>query len=350
MPTRLSASGPRLQRLLVVRQRIGIGLGAAHFQRDRVGIVGQVDARLIGGIGLRHFLRAVAERHHPRRRPLDQRLGLRKERLAEAALADRRGIVVVELLRDVARQLHVLLLVFADRHMRCAIDQDVGRHQVWIGVKSDRGILAVLAGLLLELGHAIEPAQPRHAVEHPGELGVLGNLALVEHDVLLRIDAAGDERRGHLADRLGQLVRLLPHRDGVQVDHAIDAVVRVLQLDEPDDGAEVVAEMQVAGRLHPGEHLFLERLDGWRVHVEIPFACGHIPQRPGRCKRTATMPLDVAAAVRQTRFIPPRFRGGWPSGGDSRARSGGDCRTLRQSSPTRPLADARVHPPPAGEG
>ena len=156
-------------------------------------------------------------------------------------------------------QLQVLLLVLADRHVRRAIDQDVGRHQVRIGVEPDRGVLAVLAGLLLELGHAVEPAEPRHAVEHPGELGVLGDLALVEHDVLLRIDAAGDERRGHLADRLGQLVRVLPHRDGVQVDHAIDAVVAVLQLDELDDGAEVIAEVQVAGRLHPGEHLFLER-------------------------------------------------------------------------------------------
>ena len=167
--------------------------------------------------------------------------------------------VVVELLRDVARELEVLLLVLADRHMGGAIDQNVGGHQGRIGVEPDRGVLAVLAGLLLELGHAVEPAEPRDAVEDPGELGVLGDLALVEDDVLLRIDAAGDEGGGHLADRLRQLGRVLPDRDGVQVDDAIDAVVGLLQLDELHDRAEIVAEMQVAGRLHAGKHALLER-------------------------------------------------------------------------------------------
>ena len=74
-----------------------------------------------------------------------------------------------------------------------------------IGVEPDRGVLAVLAGLLLELGHAVEPADARDAIEDPGELGVLGDLALVEDDVLLRIDAGGDEGRRHLADARSQL-------------------------------------------------------------------------------------------------------------------------------------------------
>jgi hypothetical protein len=94
--------------------------------------------------------------------------------------------VVVELLRDVTRQFEMLLLILADRHMRRAIDQNVRRHQVRIGVKTDRRVLAVLAGLLLELGHAVQPAETRDTVEHPGEFGVFGHLALVEHDVLLR--------------------------------------------------------------------------------------------------------------------------------------------------------------------
>ena len=88
---------------------------------------------------------------------------------------------------------------------------------------------------------------------------MLGDLALVEDDVLLRIDAAGDERRGHLADVARQLGRVLPDRDRVQVDDAIDAVVAVLQLHEFLDGAEIIAEMQVSGRLHAGKHTLLER-------------------------------------------------------------------------------------------
>ena len=166
--------------------------------------------------------------------------------------------VVVELLRDVARELEMLLLIVPDRHEGGAINQNVGRHQGRIRIETDRGVLAILAGFLLELGHAVEPAEPRHAVEDPGKLGVLGDLALVEHDVLFRIDAAGDEGRGRLADGARQLGRILPHGDRVHVDHAIDAVVALLQRDELHDGAEIVAEMQVAARLHPGKHPLLE--------------------------------------------------------------------------------------------
>jgi hypothetical protein len=35
----------------------------------------------------------------------------------------------------------------------------------------------------------------------------------------------------------------------VQIDDAVDAVEALLQRDELHDGAEIVAEMQVAGRL-----------------------------------------------------------------------------------------------------
>src|SRR5690606_11129292 len=62
----------------------------------------------------------------------------------------------------------------------------------------------------------------------------------------------------HLARRLHQLGRLLPHRDRVQVDDAVDAVMRVLQLHEAADRAEIVAEMEVAGRLDAGEDERLE--------------------------------------------------------------------------------------------
>ena len=87
---------------------------------------------------------------------------------------------------------------------------------------------------------------------------MLSHLALVEHDVLLGIDPTGDKRGGDFADRAGQFGGILPCGDGVQVDDAVDAVVAILQLDEALDGAEVVAKVQIAGRLHAGKHQFLE--------------------------------------------------------------------------------------------
>src|ERR1700732_875741 len=74
-----------------------------------------------------------------------------------------------------------------------AISQNFGRHQHRIVVETNRRILAILAGLFLELRHAVEPADPRHAIEYPCQFRVSGHLALVEHDVLFRIDTRGDE-------------------------------------------------------------------------------------------------------------------------------------------------------------
>src|SRR5918995_1414196 len=93
----------------------------------------------------------------------------------------------------------MLLLILAHRHVGSAIDEDIGSHEIWINIEAHRSSLAVLAGLLLELGHSVEPAQPRHAVEHPGKLGMLRHLALVKNNMLAGIDSGGEERGGDLA-------------------------------------------------------------------------------------------------------------------------------------------------------
>ena len=87
---------------------------------------------------------------------------------------------------------------------------------------------------------------------------MFGDLALVEDDVLARIDAGRDECGRHFADIALQLGRRLRHGDRVQVDDAIDAVVGFLQRDEFGDRAQIVPEVQIACRLHTGEDAFLE--------------------------------------------------------------------------------------------
>ncbi|GAA4526132.1 hypothetical protein GCM10023174_11850 [Chelativorans composti] len=44
----------------------------------------------------------------------------------------------------------------------------------------------------------------------------------------------------------------------MQIDDAVDALVRVLKRDELLQGPEIVAQMQVACRLHPRENELLE--------------------------------------------------------------------------------------------
>src|SRR5262249_8675017 len=96
------------------------------------------------------------------------------------------------------------------------------------------------------------------------------NLALIEHDMALWIDARGDEGRRHLACVAGELVGILKHGNGVEIDHAVEAIVLRLQCDEFGDGAEIVAEVQIAGRLHAGEHAGLSGGHAGRAFVRNP--------------------------------------------------------------------------------
>lgn len=73
---------------------------------------------------------------------------------------------------------------------------------------------------------------------------------LVEDNVRGRIDSGGDVGGSDLARVRRQFLRLLPDRDRVHVDDAIDAFMRLLQRNEIADRAKIIAEMQVAGGLY----------------------------------------------------------------------------------------------------
>ncbi len=237
--------GPAVEFLRARGQRIGIGFCLADFFGDELGVIGHGDTGHVRRVRLAHFGRAVTERHHPCRGAEDQRLDDREEIDAE---------IVVELLCDVADQFKVLFLVFADGHVGAFVQQDVGGHQVRVGIEADGGVFLVLAGLFLELGHAVEPPQAGHAIEDPGQLRVAGHLALVEDDVALGVDAGGQHRGGDVPGVGFQLFRVLPDGDGVQVDDAEQAFVIVLQPHPVANGAQVIAEMQITRRLHAGKN------------------------------------------------------------------------------------------------
>jgi len=80
------------------------------------------------------------------------------------------------------------------------------------------------------------------------------------------VDARSDEGGGHLAGVAGELVGVLEGGDGVQIDHAIEAVVVGLQLHETRDGPEIIAEMQIARGLNAREHA------GFMRHASAPVA------------------------------------------------------------------------------
>ena len=117
--------------------------------------------------------------------------------------------------------------------------------------------LAVLARLVLPLGHAVQPAHPRRAAEQPLQLGVGGDLRLVEQHRALGVDPAGDQRGGHLERGGGELCGNVRLADRVEVGEEEQSLVGfghlVLHAHPVADRAEVVAEVEVAGGLDAGD-------------------------------------------------------------------------------------------------
>ena len=75
-------------------------------------------------------------------------------------------------------ELDMLLLVLADRNVGGLVKQDVRGLQHGIGEQTDRRAFAVLARLLLELRHSVEPADARGALQQPSQLRVRRDRAL----------------------------------------------------------------------------------------------------------------------------------------------------------------------------
>src|SRR3546814_4570135 len=89
-------------------------------------------------------------------------------------------LIGVELDRDIAAEFQMLLLIFAHGNMGRLVEQNVGSLQHGIDEQANAGTLAVLACLVLELRHAIEPTKPRGAIPKPGQFSMGGHTG-VQH-------------------------------------------------------------------------------------------------------------------------------------------------------------------------
>ena len=158
------------------------------------------------------------------------------------------AVSVIEAFGGVAAQLDVLLLVGADGDLLGVVEEDVGRLQRRVGEQAG-GHELVLVALVLELGHAAELAEGHDALHDPGELRVFGHVGLDEEGAALGVEAARHEERAELAGLVAELDGILRDGDRVEVDDAEDGVVLVEVANPVDDRAEVVPQMEVAGRL-----------------------------------------------------------------------------------------------------
>jgi hypothetical protein len=151
----------------------------------------------------------------------------------------------VEALREVAGQLEVLALVLPHGDEGGVVEKDVRRHEHRVGEQPDGcALVAVPSRLVLELGHPAGLTEAGLAAEHPGELGVLGDVGLDEEDRALWVHTRSEELGRGAPGAIAQDGRVRVGGQRVQVDHGVDGVVLVLQRDPVRQRTEVVAEVQ----------------------------------------------------------------------------------------------------------
>ena len=178
---------------------------------------------------------------------------------------ERFAVQRIEALRDVARQFQMLRLIVAHRHDRGLVQQNIGGHQHRILQQAVAdGFLRLRLGLVLR--HALQPADRRHAGQHPGQFGVLGNRRLHHQRGMLGVDADRQQHPGQLLDLGAQLLRILINRDRVQVDDAVDAIVVVLDLGPVLQRAKIISDVRAAGGLNAGKDSCFHSWFGGNFH------------------------------------------------------------------------------------
>ena len=114
--------------------------------------------------GFTHLDRGVVEAH-------DAGADGRKARRGHAKCF---AVERIEALRNIASELEVLGLVFANGNDGGLVEQNIGSHQDGI-LQQARADRFLGGGFGFVLRHALEPADGRDAGEHPGELGMRGD-------------------------------------------------------------------------------------------------------------------------------------------------------------------------------
>ena len=172
-------------------------------------------------------------------------------------------VELIETARDLACNLHVRDLIFADGNVGSLIHQDVSRLQDGIPEESVGVEVLFLEILLLVLvgRDALKPAERGHHGEQQMKLGVLRNVRLDEDGRLLGIEASGEPVKGHLKN-----VVLDPRgvsvigREGVPVGDKEEAIVFFLEPNPVLQCTNIVADVQLACRSHAAQYASVHSL------------------------------------------------------------------------------------------
>ena len=182
-------------------------------------------------VALAHLL-AVQARHH-RRLLANPRFGQNKGR----------PVGFVELDGNVARDLHMLLLVAPDGHDIRIINQNIGRHQHRIRQQAVIRRKAARDFVLVTVA-PFQQAHRRDGGENPGKLRHLRHIGLPEQKRPFRVQTAGQKIQRHVPRVAPPLLRVEERRHRMIIGDEIKGLALLLQLDGRLHHAKVVSQVQ----------------------------------------------------------------------------------------------------------
>jgi len=159
---------------------------------------------------------------------------------------------------DVTGDFNMLFLILADRNFFALKEEDVGGHEDRIGKESVVGGNAARR-LVFKAVATFEEPHRREVGEDPGQLLHLGEIGLYPEGTLFRIHPQGKKVDGRFHRPFRQGLTVTDRGHGVIVGDEAEELLILLIIDHLLHHAEVVTEMEGAGRLNAGEHAHNER-------------------------------------------------------------------------------------------
>ena len=220
--------------------RFRVGDCAFNFTDNRIGIVQNRDKRFDVCVRLAHFFSRLLQRHNL------------CTGFADKGFGQREGFTVktIETVRNIAGNFQMLLLVHADRHVVCLIQQNIRRHQHRISKQTDVDVFRVFLTFIFKLCHTCRFPELRVAVENPAELCVCADVALHKNGVFLGVKADGKQKCIHFQRLAAKLCGFRPNGNRMQVRNGIITFIVIRHIFPVLQRTEIVAECGRARRLN----------------------------------------------------------------------------------------------------
>jgi len=154
------------------------------------------------------------------------------------------AVKAVEPRDHITGELQMLQLVITHGNPLGFVEGDIRRHQYGVSEQPGAGLTGCITTFLLELRHTIQFADLGKALKNPGKFAVRRDVCLDEHDASSGIHTAGQIKRDEVPATRRECERVLPDRDGMQIDQWKKTTGSILLHHPMTDRTQIVAKRE----------------------------------------------------------------------------------------------------------